>query len=442
MNEKTTALKTTDTARKGAKFAKKKYEEALSGENPVAWGMARLGGAHAILKALGVIPLYPENYATVCAAKQVSVPYLDLSAAEGLSRYLCGYFRTDVGFLAKYVKEGKAPEEAPWGGIAKPDFFLPNWRWKLCDEGVKFFHNLGRYIDVPSFTLDLPVPPPSHIYAEARPYYVRYCEDQYRELQKFIENLTGRKMDMVLFEEAVDNTLETMRLWYECNELRKAVPCPMPAQDAWSCLVPGYYWPGDKESAEFYTELHGELTERVANRTGSVPNEQYRLVFTEGAPYHSLSVFDYFAEIGVVIVIEGAYYEPGPPPEIASDADPFHKLALRYFADYDVWLQKATEGAGTWETERYLDWATGYQCDGAIMHHCLDCRAISTLLPHIRNMLLERACVPSYFLENCLVDPRDLPPIEKIKSEMQAFLEVMDHHKELRLQNGLPVAHP
>ena len=72
--------------------------------------MARLGGAHAILKALGVIPLYPENYATVCAAKQVSVPYLDLSAAEGLSRYLCGYFRTDVGFLAKYVKEGKAPQ--------------------------------------------------------------------------------------------------------------------------------------------------------------------------------------------------------------------------------------------------------------------------------------------------------------------------------------------
>ncbi len=118
MNEKTTALKTTNTARKGAWFAKRKYQKALEGNNPVAWGMARLGGAHAILKALDVIPLYPENYATVCAAKQVSVPYLDLSAGEGLCRFLCGYFRTDGGYLAQYLKEGKAPEEGPWGGIA------------------------------------------------------------------------------------------------------------------------------------------------------------------------------------------------------------------------------------------------------------------------------------------------------------------------------------
>nr|HID59532.1 2-hydroxyacyl-CoA dehydratase [Desulfobacterales bacterium] len=440
--KKTTATKSTETARKGARFPKRKYREALEGEKPVAWGMARLGGAHAILKALDVIPLYPENYATVCAAKQMSVPYLDLCAGEGLSRYLCGYFRTDVGYLCKYLKEGREPEDAPWGGMAKPDFFLPNWRWKLCDEGVKFFHTLGRYMDVPSYCLDLPVPPSTHNYEEIKDYYIQYIVDQYKELRGFIEKVTGRKMDMDKFEEAVDNTLETNRLWYECHELRKEVPCPMPAQDAWSCLPPGYFWPADKESVEFYRELYEELKYRVANKIGAVPNERYRLLFTEGAPYHSLWIFDYFYEIGAIIVIEGAYYAPGPPPEIPEGADPFYKLALRYWADYEPWLRKAKGSTETWETDRFLDWARDYKCDGGIMHHCLDCRTVSVLLPHIKNVLLRHAYIPCYFLEDCLVDPRDLPPVERIKSEMQAFLEVMDHHKDIRKKKGLPVAHP
>jgi benzoyl-CoA reductase/2-hydroxyglutaryl-CoA dehydratase subunit BcrC/BadD/HgdB len=440
-DRKTTAIKSTETAKKGARFAKAKYQEALEGGKTVAWSMARVGGAHAILKALDVVCLFPENYATVCAAKQVSVPYLDLCAREGLSRYLCGYFRTNIGLICKTVKEGKVAD-APWGGIARPDFFIANLRWKLCDEGYKFFHTLGRYIDVPGYILDLPIPPSSQNYMEARDRYLRYIVEQYKELTAFIERITGRKMNMDVFLEAVDNNLETYRLWYECLELRKAVPSPMPGQDAWSCLPPGYFWPSDRESVEFYRELRDELKDRVDKKTGAIANERYRMVFTEGAPYHTLSLFDELAAItGAVVVVEGAYYAPGPPPEIPEGADPFYKLALRYWADFETWLKKTSGSTDTWETDRYLDWAREYQCDGGIMHHTMDCRTISTLLPHIRNVLLEHAYVPSYVMEDCLVDPRDLPPMERIKSEMQAFLEVMDYHKELRRKKGLPVAH-
>ncbi len=440
--KKTTSVKYTEAAKLGASFPRRMYAEALKGEKPVAWAMAQ-DGAFPIFQAMDVLRVFPENYGTVCAAKRMSIPYLDICSGEGFSRYLCAYLRTDTGFIKQYADRKGYPPDAPWGGLAKPAMFIGLIRARLCDEAYKYLvHGYQRYYpDVPAFFLDIPLPPSTHDYKEVTRYYIRYIAEQYRALAAFVERVVGKKMDQDRLEEAMETYLETTRIWYETYNLRKALPCPMPAQDSWAVLAASYWWPSDKEVLEYNRKVLAEVKERVDKKIGAAPEEKYRLMWTEGAPWHSIMVLDRLLELGAIIVIEGVEYAPGPPPEIPPGADPYEKMAWRHWANYASWFGKSRDSTRSYPSERYLEWAKEYMIDGLLLHHVLDCRAISMLLPHIRNVIMESLKVPSYLWSASMVDTRESPSPEKIMSDMKAFFEVMDHYKKIRQEQGLPVAH-
>jgi benzoyl-CoA reductase/2-hydroxyglutaryl-CoA dehydratase subunit BcrC/BadD/HgdB len=70
-----------------------------------------------ILQAMDIIPIWPENYASVCAARQVSVRLAEIAERRGYSRDLCSYARTTIGSLLT-----KEKDILPEGGMPKPTF--------------------------------------------------------------------------------------------------------------------------------------------------------------------------------------------------------------------------------------------------------------------------------------------------------------------------------
>ena len=78
MTEKTTARKSTQTARKVRGIVKEMYaraHQAKENGDPVAYGM--VGSQYdEILHAMGIVPIWTENYAGLCAAKRVAENYL------------------------------------------------------------------------------------------------------------------------------------------------------------------------------------------------------------------------------------------------------------------------------------------------------------------------------------------------------------------------------
>ncbi|MBT9132195.1 MAG: (R)-phenyllactyl-CoA dehydratase alpha subunit [candidate division WS2 bacterium] len=130
--------------------------EASKAGKPTAWCMVNWWLGDPILKAMDVEIVYPENYGAVCAAFGAAPAYLERSDAEGFPTHLCGYARNCLGYTARMHDLGEIPPEAPLGGMPEPILLLNSGA--ICDARYKWFQALGRYLNAPAWTLELPHP--------------------------------------------------------------------------------------------------------------------------------------------------------------------------------------------------------------------------------------------------------------------------------------------
>ena len=94
----TSARKTTQAAKKVRHLVARMYQEgqqALAEGKPVAWCKAL--GFNEFCRPLDIVPLYPENYAGLCATKRANMAYMDASETDGFSNVVCAYARTGRG---------------------------------------------------------------------------------------------------------------------------------------------------------------------------------------------------------------------------------------------------------------------------------------------------------------------------------------------------------
>lgn len=411
--------------------------EAAKEGKPVAWCMVNFWEGDPILKAMDVAAIYPENYGTVCAAMGTAQEYLGRSEGEGFPTHLCGYARNCFGYTKKMVELGEVPPEAPLGGMAKPTFMLSSGA--ACDARYKWFQALRRYWDVPLWVLEFPHPGVDEIAMEgAFDYTIKYVVAELREFVNFLERILGKKMDWDRLEEILDGQEKVFEVWGAANELRRATPCPMHARDFWTMMVPAYYMADKPETIEAYQAVYDEVKARVDGGIGSVDNEKYRLGFAELPPWHSLDFFNNLAERGWNFVTESFGYHPPKLVDVETVSDPLERVARIIFKGFGgMMVQGRTEGerpAGG--AQPYLNMAKEYELDGLLMHPLISCRTATFYLTHAANVLLERARVPSFFMQGDIVDLTVFDPARAL-NEAEAFEETMEHYREVRKKEGL-----
>jgi len=428
--DKTTATKSTKTAQESYKIVKRMYAKAREAVNegaPVAWVMVA-SIAEEMLYAMDVIPIYTENYGAVCAAKKGAGPLLEAAEADGFSNVICGYVRTGLGHAAKRKELGMIPPDAPEGGMADPTMLIGSSAG--CDPRFKWYQAMGRYMDVPYFALEVPMPPNNIDPDEVRESYLAYQVQELKRLKAFLEKTLGRKMDEDKLMQAVITAEQTRTMWWKCYEIRRAVPCPMPTEDMLSCVVPGMFYPSYPESINFYKGLYAELEERVRNNIGVVPEEKYRLVWGGGLPpWHSMNIFNHFEERGAVCIIETCYCQFEPFEDAYKYNDPLERLARWYYHRFTSKQKKALHGPGHPRVQRLLDWIDEYQADGLVMHGSISCRATTVGQMYFENVLRDYIRIPTLFMESDIVDDRDYSEVQT-KAKVDAFIETMESHKQ------------
>jgi len=425
---KTTATKSTKTAGKVRPIVKKMYlraQEAAAEGKPIAYCMVA-SQYEEILRAMDITPIWTENYAALTAAKQVAEPYITKAEAEGFSNVLCKYAMVGIGFDAIRAETGKMPEGAPDGGMAKPTMLLGSSA--VCDPRFKWYQALGRYMDTPIYCIDVMYPNSRNFRPEMKDYYIKYQAEQFKGLVDFLEKTTGTKMDWDRLNHIMDIADETTKVWWDAYQLRKSVPCPMPSQDHFSCMVPAYYLLGEQEALDFYRELYDELKERVDNKVGVIKNEKYRLLWGGGLPpWHTLSIFNYFEGLGAIFTIETSYHPPEPVEPVGKDVHPLERLASRFLTRVMRSQERAQKGCGDSRVQQILDLLEEYKNVGMMMHQARSCRAMSLGQIHFKNMVQEHIKVPTMFMESDIVDVRDYSEAQT-KMQVNAFMDAVESY--------------
>ena len=427
----------------------KMYQAGIEAEKegkPVAWCMLE-PFAPPILEAIGLKSVFPENYGTVCASTGAAASFLQCSETEGFPTHLCGYARNCLGYSARMMDlGGEIPPEAPQGGMPKPAFMLGSGM--TCDARFKWFQALGRYFDVPLYTLESPALGARESLTEG--IYERSVEFMVGELKEFVtflEHLLGKKIDWDKLGEDIERNREMDQVWYGvADELRKVRPGPMHSRDFWSSM-PSARAMDPTVVTDLYRNLYDEVKHRADNGIAGINREEkYRLIFIGLPPWHSLGFFDQLAERGWNFVFEQAYHPPRPI-DLSRISDPLERL-VRYrhqwlsdIIDFDF---EPEEAAGIKEEIKQKGFSPrlvsrmvrDYQCDGAILHTLLSCRGTSAPQNLLGSQFMEVWQVPSLVIEGDIVDLTLFDPADALR-KAEVFEEIMDHYQGVRKKEGL-----
>ncbi|MFH1651417.1 MAG: 2-hydroxyacyl-CoA dehydratase family protein [Chloroflexota bacterium] len=416
------------------------YERAIEASaegRPVAWCMVNWWGGDVILRAMDVACIYPEDYGAVCAAFGAAPAHLSRCDAEGFPTHMCGYARNTLGYAAIMRETGGIPPDAPMSGMPPPTLLLGSSYF--CDTRYKWFQSLGRYLDAPLWVLEMPHPGVRENQLEgAREHDIRFLVAELRELAAFVEKLLGKKLDYDRLAVIVDDTIEMNRAWYEVNELRKAIPCPMHSRDFWSSMPASLYMAADpKETTRLYRDMYGEVKELVDSHTGAIAEEKYRLAFAELPPWHSLKFFDQLAEKGWNFVIESWAYHPPKPIDLSGVRDPLEKIARLTYQYFTGFFPGACAEENWWGyfEHPYIEYLREYRCDGILLHPLLTCRTATNHLMVVQDQALKRLNVPSLVIEGDIVDLNLFDPADALR-KADTFAETMDYYRELRKKEG------
>lgn len=392
-----------------------------------------------IMRAMDIVPAWGENFAGVCAAKRDAEKYLQKAEGDNLSRSLCTYATCTIGFdMWREELGGEAPPGAPWGGMGRPDMIIGSAQ-QLCDPRFKWPQATRHYLqDVPVYVGSMYYPPwdPNINHHEQEQIYVKYVTEELRELVRFCEKHTGKKMDWDKLAAIVDLADRTWDLFIETYDLRKAIPTPMDTGDAMNTMVPVTFNLGTQQAYDFYQALNAELKEKIALKQGVAEDEKYRVIWGAGLPsWFALGDFQYFNDKGAVFPVEVTYRnaEKIERLDLPKTNDPLEHIARRWIRFYTHWYDKARRRPGSIpKVERIIEYIEDYNLDGVVFHSAFSCRSWHAGIVHQAATLKKvYGDIPTLIMEGDIVDISSYNEADT-HNRIDAFVETLESYKKRR----------
>ena len=360
-----------------------------------------------ILQAMNITPIWPENYASVCAARQVSVRLAEIAERHDYSRDLCSYARATIGSILT-----KEKDILPEGGMPKPTFLVASTA--ACDTHLKWFQVLSHHLKRPLFLLDIPYNS-SGADAENLPkHLIQHYISQLEELIPFLEKQTDTRLDKNKLRKAITLSNRTSNLWLEIQDYRKHIPTPMGARDAFSAVFFMLCIPATQTAIDFYEKLRDELKERTKNDIGKILNERYRLIWDNLPMWFNLKFFNYLNSLGAVTVAETfSHVWTGS----LNPQKPLESLAKKYLPNFaNCGIER--------RIDLILNLAKDFHANGIILPTNWGCRMMSIGETIVKEEIYKKLGVPSLILDVDSSDWRNYDETQ-VKRKVEGFIEIL-----------------
>jgi benzoyl-CoA reductase/2-hydroxyglutaryl-CoA dehydratase subunit BcrC/BadD/HgdB len=358
-----------------------------------------------------VVYAVPESHAAMSAGKGVGPLQCEKAEGKGFSPDLCSYARIDLGTAFDGGKD------SPTFGLPKPHLLVSDNN--NCSLLVKWFDVYHREWGTPHFILDVPF-----CYESQKEQDLDYILLQFRDLIHTIETMSGQRFDPERFREAVQYSAEAMMHWKRFLKTAAHRPSGLTVFDSFVQMAPFLTSRGTKALTDHYRLLADETQECVAQGIFPVPNEKYRLLWDNIAPWHQLNKMSTrLAALNANIIaasytycmgsLEGEFdlyaYDGGDPLRYLARAQNFsvcpHGLELRYRS-----MQKAIESIGI---------------DGVVFASNRSCKVYSIMQMDLLKRVTKKLDVPAVMIDVDHADARKYTE-ENAFLRIEALLELID----------------
>jgi benzoyl-CoA reductase/2-hydroxyglutaryl-CoA dehydratase subunit BcrC/BadD/HgdB len=358
-----------------------------------------------------VVYAVPESHAAMSAGKGVGPLQCEKAEGNGFSPDLCSYARIDLGTAFDGGKD------SPTFGLPKPHLLVSDNN--NCSLLVKWFDVYHREWGTPHFILDVPF-----CYEQQKDRDFDYILSQYRDLIAAIERMSGQKFDARRFREAVQNTGEALTQWKRFLKSAAHRPSGLTVFDSFVQMAPFLTSRGSRELVDHYRLLADETEDNIARSIFPVPNEKYRLLWDNIAPWHQLSKMSArLAGLNANIIaasytycmgsLEGEFdlyaYDGGDPLAYLARTQNFsvcpQGLELRYRS-----MQKAVEEVGI---------------DGVVFASNRSCKVYSIMQMDMLKRVTRELNIPAVMIDVDHADVRKYTE-ESVFGRIEALLELID----------------
>lgn len=348
-----------------------------------------------ILYAMDIVPMYLEGTGEIMARMLGLDEAFAAAKTAGFATELCSGHR----LLNAQVIQGWLP---------RPTAFI--WSNLVCDLTAKSGDFLAARYAVPGLYLDRPY----HDTPETRQYFVRELENMVR----FLEELTGRKMDYDRLSVVLEYSRRSVEVFREICDLRKSVPSPMRSHHLIEMTLAQLILSGTPELVKFYEAIRDEMREELKKPVQRI--EKYRLINFFFYPSYLWKLLN---------TLENRYQAhivAEPHLSVWADADidprkPLESLTAKAFALTDTGPLKDF-------VTRTLKTAREYRADGALYWAHMGCRQTCAAIK-ITKDALQKEGIPTLVVDCDLADSTCTRE-EEIMAKVEQFFELLDDRRE------------
>jgi hypothetical protein len=388
-------------------------------ENGEPYVIAEPSTPHEIFHTLDVEVVSTPWYSALIAAKQLSPYYFDLSEALGYHDHLPRYMS-----LPLLSSLDNNPERAPYGGLPRPALIVDRLRGefpqRIGEQWSKFYGT--RY-----FPIDNPaqVTPGPRWWEESRsnweafyePHRLDFVVDQYKELIRETECVTGKTFDHAVFVEQMHRINQLCALVDEAKEIiARARPCPVSLNEQMTNIMGVTWHRGSQWALDHMKAYIAELRAMVDRGSAACPGEKVRLLWLNNGLWFNTGFYRAFEEKhGAVFVwsMYTNYLSDGYYREF--ERDPLRALASRHISANDQLHLPP------WMADWIIQQARDFGAHGAVMLVPREDR-MSGWGTKLCARALEAAGIPVVMLEGNAVDAR-LWDNEKMTAQVDTFIE-------------------
>lgn len=381
-------------------------EAARTGSRKIAW-CTSVGPAE-LLRGMGFLVYYPENHGAMLGATRMATELIPYANALGYSPDICSYLTCDVG---SYLQK-KTPLTMAYRieSVPRPDVLVYNTN--QCRDVQDWFAWYSREFKVPLVGIhthrDIGVIKESQI---------RDIESQIRDMVPALEEISGEKLDMDRFREAVGLSRRTSELWKACLEAAAAIPSPWTFFDATIHMGPAVVARGTPEANDYYEILLPELQQRIRDGVAAVDGEKHRL-YWEGMPIWGKlrALSEQFYSLKTCVV--ASTYCNSWIFDLLDPEAPFESMAKAYTEIFIV-RDEAYK-------EQYItDCYEKFKFDGILFHDAKTCPNNSNNRYGMPQRLSEKLGIPVLTINGDLCDLRCYSE-EQAKTNIEAFIEQLE----------------